>query len=67
MTLSTKSGPPTISVLVPGFGFAADAEIEIEIDFDTAEVALLIANNSGAFSKIKSEIPASAATIIEKD
>ena len=58
VTLSNKSGPPTTSILVSGTGFAADAEIELY--FDTTEIALVNANSSGAFSKIKIQVPASA-------
>jgi eukaryotic-like serine/threonine-protein kinase len=56
--LSPKSGPPTSNVLVSGSGFGAYAAIDIYLG--STDVALALANSSGAFSNIEIQIPASA-------
>ena len=55
--LAPTSGPPTTSITVSGSGFSADAAIDIYIG--STDVALALANSSGAFSGIVIQIPAS--------
>ena len=58
LTLGTKSGPPTTTVLVSGSGLPAEAAVDLY--FDSADLALAVTNSTGAFSKIAIEVPASA-------
>jgi outer membrane protein assembly factor BamB len=59
VTPSPKTGSPTTNILVSGSGFPANAEIYIY--FDSSYEALVYANSSGSFSKIKIQVPANAA------
>jgi outer membrane protein assembly factor BamB len=58
VSLSRKSGPPTVQLLVSGSGFKPNAEIDIY--FDLTDEAKAIANGSGSFSNISIEAPRSA-------
>jgi hypothetical protein len=48
VTLSPSGGPPTTKVTVTGTGFGSDAAIDIY--FDTTDLCLALASDTGAFS-----------------
>jgi len=56
--LAPKVGPPTTKFTVSGSGF--DANVAIDIYFDTTEVALVVTNNTGGFSRSGLLVPNSA-------
>jgi outer membrane protein assembly factor BamB len=58
VTLSVTTGPPTTNVLVSGSGFPANTAVEIY--FDLTELAEVVTNSAGSFSKFKIQVPASA-------
>lgn len=56
-TLTPIAGPPTTSVTVAGAGFPSSTAVNIY--FDTSNLALAVANSTGAFS-ISIQVPSSA-------
>ncbi len=58
VTLSVKNGPPTTNLFVSGTGFPASTAVEIY--FDVTELAQVVTNSAGSFSKFKIQVPASA-------
>jgi outer membrane protein assembly factor BamB len=58
ITLSRKTGPPTIRILVSGSGF--DPNADVDIFFGTKDEALVVTNSQGAFEKAKIHAPRSA-------
>src|SRR5690349_435370 len=58
ITLSSSVAPPTSNVLVSGTGFPSGGEVDIY--FDTTDLALAVADDSGSFFSIPIKVPASA-------
>ena len=50
ITVSPASNPPNTTIFVSGSGFSAGADVDIY--FDTADLALAVTDDTGAFSQI---------------
>lgn len=58
ISLSTASGPPTITLKVSGNGFAPHSKVDVY--FDVCDQSEAVTDGSGSFSRIAIQAPASA-------
>ena len=58
ITVAPASNPPNTTTLVSGSGFSAGAQVDIY--FDTSDLARTVTDDTGSFSQIAFQVPASA-------
>jgi hypothetical protein len=58
ITVSPPWSPPSLTTLVSGSGFSAGADVDIY--FDSSDLARTVTDDTGSFSQIALQVPASA-------